>query len=187
MRAAAESSFEFYGFTVLVRDLDPQGHVANHVYVAYLSEARARYVRALDDGAEGLRPSVVAEMRCRYASPLLPWESFRVGVRLARVGRTSIGFAYQVRTADRLVADGDSTEVLVDPRTGRPRQIPNGARARLSALLFAGDARREIEPRTRSPKPALSNAAREKTKRDGIAPRSKRTGQPRRRLTQHQP
>jgi len=66
----AADAFEYHEFNVLVRDLDPQGHVANHVYVAYLSEARARFMRAVDDGGPGFRPSVVAEMRCRYRSPL---------------------------------------------------------------------------------------------------------------------
>ena len=85
-RVTEADGFEFHEFNVLVRDLDPQGHVANHVYVAYLSEARARFMRAADDGGPGFRPSVVAEIRCRYRSPLLAWERFRVGVRIARLG-----------------------------------------------------------------------------------------------------
>jgi acyl-CoA thioester hydrolase len=135
------AEFEFHDFTVLVRDLDPQGHVANHVYVAYLSEARARYVRGLGGLESGLMPSVVAEVRCRYLSPLVAWERFRVGVRIARVGRTSIGFAYRVCTEDRVVAEGDSTEVLIDRATGRPREIPPSVRARLDTIVgVRGDA-----------------------------------------------
>ncbi|MEW6272268.1 MAG: thioesterase family protein [Thermodesulfobacteriota bacterium] len=128
------AEFEYHDFDVLVRDLDPQGHVANHVYVAYLSEARARFMRGLGGLDSGLMPSVVAEVRCRYLSPLLPWEKFRVGVRIARVGRTSIGFAYRVCTADRAVAEGDSTEVLIDRATGCPREIPSSVRARLETI-----------------------------------------------------
>lgn len=127
--------FEDHEFNVLVRDLDPQGHVANHVYVAYLSEARARFMRAFEDGEVGFRPAVVAEIRCRYRSPLLPWERFRVSVRVARIGATSVGFVYEVRTDDRLVADGDSVEVLVDPETRRPRPVPDALRARLERLI----------------------------------------------------
>ncbi|HEY8514327.1 MAG TPA: thioesterase family protein [Candidatus Binatia bacterium] len=135
------ADFEYHDFDVLVRDLDPQGHVANHVYVAYLSEARARYMRSLGGFEAGLLPSVVAEVRCRYLSPLLPWEKFRVGVRVARVGRTSIDFAYRVCTAERTVAEGDSTEVLIDRATGRPREIPSSVRARLEAIAgVRGDA-----------------------------------------------
>ena len=135
------AEFEFHDFNVLVRDLDPQGHVANHVYVAYLSEARARYMRGLGGLESGLMPSVVAEVRCRYLSPLLPWEKFRVGVRIARVGRTSIRFAYRICTEDRVVAEGESTEVLVDRTTGRPREIPQSARAELDTIVSVpGDA-----------------------------------------------
>lgn len=132
MSVASAGPFEFHEFDVLVRDLDPQGHVANHVYVAYLSEARARFMRALDRQSAGLLPSVVAEIRCRYVSPLAPFERFRVGVRVAAVGRTSVRFVYVVYAGDRLVADGDSTEVLIHAATGRPREIPPALRALLA-------------------------------------------------------
>lgn len=155
-------AFEDHEFNVLVRDLDPQGHVANHVYVAYLSEARARFMRAFEGTETAFRPSVVAEMRCRYRSPLLAWETFRVSVRIASVGRTSVGFAYQIRTADRLIADGDSVEVLVDAESRRPREIPAGLRARLEERIAADAARAGASPRL----------AEERTRQDGIAPRS---------------
>ena len=154
-------AFEFHEFNVLVRDLDPQGHVANHVYVAYLSEARARFMRAIDGGGPGFRPSVVAEIRCRYRSPLLAWESFRVGVRIARLGRTSVVFGYEIRSADRLIADGDSVEVLVDPTTRRPREIPPAVRSRLAGR-FASAGGAGVRP---------ADSAQERTGHDGIAPR----------------
>lgn len=154
--------FENHEFNVLVRDLDPQGHVANHVYVAYLSEARARFMRAFEDGGEAFRPSVVAEMRCRYRSPLLAWERFRVRVRIARVGRTSVGFAYEVHTEDRLIADGDSVEVLVDAQSRRPRDISPALRARLERLIATYDEREPTPPHSTG----------ERTRHDGISPRS---------------
>ena len=48
MSEDSRTPYRFFDFTVLVRDLDPQAHMANHVYVAYLSEARARWMRELD-------------------------------------------------------------------------------------------------------------------------------------------
>lgn len=155
-------AFENHEFNVLVRDLDPQGHVANHVYVAYLSEARARFMRAFEGGGTAFKPSVVAEMRCRYRSPLLAWETFRVRVRIARVGRTSVGFAYQVRAGDRLIAEGDSVEVLVDQESRRPREVPAALRAQLEGLIAAYD-----EEESASPYPDP-----ERTRQDGIASRS---------------
>jgi acyl-CoA thioester hydrolase len=125
--------FEFFDFTVLVRDLDPQAHMANHVYVAYFSEARARFLSAFEGGASSLRPSVVADVRCSYVSPLLSREAFRVGVRVSRIGRTSVAFEYEIRASDRLCARGTSVEVLVDAETRRPRAIPDDLRVRLVA------------------------------------------------------
>jgi acyl-CoA thioester hydrolase len=128
---APESPYRFFDFIVLVRDLDPQAHMANHVYVAYLSEARARFMRSFDDAEASLLPSVVAEVRCRYLSPLAARESFQVGVRVARVGRTSIGFEYEIRTPDRVVSRAESVEVLIDRETRRPREVPTELRTRL--------------------------------------------------------
>jgi acyl-CoA thioester hydrolase len=156
-----DQAFDYHEFAVLVRDLDPQGHVANHIYVAYLSEARARFMRAFDDGGPGFKPSVVAEIRCRYLSPLLAWERFRVGVRIASVGRTSVGFAYEVRTDDRLVATGDSVEVLIDATTRRPREIPLPVRTRIATAL-------EGAPQSRM---SPTDPAQERTRQDGIPPR----------------
>lgn len=156
----AATTFDDHEFNVLVRDLDPQGHVANHIYVAYLSEARARFMRAFDGDEIGFRPSVVAEMRCRYRSPLLAWERFRVGLRIARVGRTSVVFAYRIETDDRLIADADSVEVLVDPETRRPREIPAALRARIAARFALDDGA------------AAAKTVEERTRQDGIAPRS---------------
>jgi len=117
------------GFEVLVRDLDPQAHMANHVYVAYLSEARARVLRALDPDGRWLRPSVVADVHVRYVSSLLAWEAFRVGVRIARVGTSSVTYAYRVVGADgRTCAEAESVEVTLDERTRKPRPLTPEAR-----------------------------------------------------------
>ena len=133
MTQGSGDSYHFFDFTVLVRDLDPQAHMANHVYVAYLSEARARFLARFEGGAGTMRPSVVADVRCSYVSPLLARESFRVGVRVSRVGRTSVGFEYEIRATDRLCARAESVEVLVDAETRRPREVPADLRARLVA------------------------------------------------------
>jgi len=97
-------------------------------------------------------------------SPLLPFERFQVNVRVAAVGRTSLRFAYRVLAGDRLVADGDSTEVLVDPATKRPREIPPATRERLMARVARVAAEHGAADRP-------LDAAGERTRHDGIAPR----------------
>lgn len=127
------AAYRWFEFGVLVRDLDPQAHMANHVYVAYLSEARARLMRDLDPDGRVFRPSVVADVHVKYVSSLLPRETFRVGVAVTRVGTSSVTFGYRVEGGDgRLVAEGDSVEVMVDPETRRPRPLSDEARRRLA-------------------------------------------------------
>lgn len=124
------ADFTYFDFQVLVRDIDPNAHMANHVYVAYLSEARARLLRALDPGRRHFLPSVVADVHVRYRDALQPMERFRVGVAVTKVGTSSITFAYRFEGADgRLAAEAESVEVAVDAVTRRPRPIaPEGRR-----------------------------------------------------------
>lgn len=126
-----DGAYRWFEFTVLVRDLDPQAHMANHVYVAYLSEARARFMRELDPDGRIFRPSVVADVHVRYVSSLRARETFRVGVRVTKLGTSSVTFGYRVEGDDgRHVADADSVEVMVDPETRRPRPLSaDGRRA----------------------------------------------------------
>jgi len=98
--------------------------MANHVYVAYLSEARARWMREIDPDGRHFRPSVVADVHVRYVSSLVARETFRVGVGVTRVGTSSITFGYRMLGSDgRVAAEADSVEVMVDPETRRPRAL----------------------------------------------------------------
>jgi acyl-CoA thioester hydrolase len=107
--------------------------MANHAYVAYLSEARARWMRELDPDARLFRPSVVADVHVRYTSSLLAREAFRVGVRVARVGTSSVTFGYRILGSDgRVAAEAESVEVMVDPETRRPRPLSAEARRALT-------------------------------------------------------
>jgi acyl-CoA thioester hydrolase len=116
-----------------VRDLDPQAHMANHVYVAYLSEARARWMREIDPDARLFRPSVVADVHVKYVSSLQARERFTVGVRVAKLGTSGVTFDYRVLGDDgRLAAEADSVEVMVDPETRRPRPLSDEARRALA-------------------------------------------------------
>jgi acyl-CoA thioester hydrolase len=115
-----------------VRDLDPQAHMGNHVYVAYLSEARARWMREIDPDGRLFRPSVVADVHVKYVSSLQPREMFSVGVRVAKIGTSSVTFDYRVLGDDgRLAAEADSVEVMIDPETRRPRALSAEARTAL--------------------------------------------------------
>jgi acyl-CoA thioester hydrolase len=75
----------------------------------------------------------VADVHVRYVSSLQARERFRVGVRVTRVGTSSITFGYRVLGGDgRLCAEGDSVEVAIDPKTRRPRALTAEARQLVS-------------------------------------------------------
>ena len=108
------------------RDIDALGHVNNAVYFTYFEIARTRYYEAVF-GARTLEDIdfLVASIRCDYLSPVVFGETLEVGIRIPWVGRTSYGFAYEVRVLGdgRVAARAESVQVRIDVRTNQKLPI----------------------------------------------------------------
>lgn len=80
-------------------DLDPQWHVNNARTVSLIEHGRLAYLVRLglwdgkDFNALGL---IVADVHVTYLEPLMLWESYRVDVRVSRLGNKSLTFEYQI-------------------------------------------------------------------------------------------
>lgn len=61
-----------------------------------------------------------AGLKVNYRSVLRFMDEVRVAATIARLGRTSVTFAFEVRREDELCVDGEITAVFVD-ESGRPR------------------------------------------------------------------
>jgi acyl-CoA thioester hydrolase len=112
---------------VRFRDIDAMGHVNNAVYLTYFEIARVAYHQALAGGAPlGATDFdfILAEVTCRYRSPVILGETVLVGIRVGSLGRKSFTFEYEMReqASGRLVADGQSAQVMYDygQRCSRP-------------------------------------------------------------------
>lgn len=123
-------------------DLDAYGHVNNAAMLTILEEARigafwasdephpgepdptAHRIALLDAGPRSTTLTLIARQEVEY---LLPIEYTRVPmiVRLwlSHVGGASIDVCYEVLIRGTLHAVAQSTIVLVDAATGRPRRI----------------------------------------------------------------
>lgn len=134
------SKFEIYSkVKVRYSETDMSGHVNNISYLIYLEQARAEYLDSLELGS--LNPNaivVTADVWCHYHAEAFYSEELDVGVRVARIGNSSIDLEYCIQsTRDRrLVVTGAGTIVIVDKQTKKPLQIPEAVRDRIEVKAY---------------------------------------------------
>lgn len=151
----SETFSTWYPLQIRFRDLDPLAHVNNTVYFTYFEEARSYYFEQLkpwlkqwpseeqdqeemphnpriQTGPRGHRfGTLVKEISCTYNLPLVRSDLAEVGVRVSKIGRTSIVMEHQIcdrQDHERIFATGRSTLVWCNYHTGRPHPVPPSLR-----------------------------------------------------------
>ena len=124
---------------VRFREVDAMGHVNNVAYLAYFEDARVAYHQALAGeatmGVTGFE-FILAEINCKYRSPAYFGETLLVGIRVARLGRKSFDFEYEIRdhVSDRLIAEGQSVQVMFDYDIRRSKLLSAAFAEKVEAL-----------------------------------------------------
>jgi acyl-CoA thioester hydrolase len=133
---------EFH-FSVIVEarysDLDPQWHVNNVRYLAYLEHARLSYLVKLGlwDGLDfnqlGL---IVADIHIAYIAPMLLFQKARIELRTARIGTKSMTFEYRLsdETSGVLLATAETVMVGFDYNEQQSIPIPADWREKIAAF-----------------------------------------------------
>lgn len=118
---------------------DAFGHVNNVVYFRWFETARIAYgikvgLAMRRDGAT-IGP-IVAALNCNYRRQVKYPDTIHVGARITKFGRTSLVMEYAVFSDahQAVAADGDSTLVVFDYTTNRPRPIPDELRQAVEQL-----------------------------------------------------
>jgi len=132
-----KNDFYFYQpIIVRYRDLDPQGHVNNAVYLTYLESARTAYYQAVGFWHPGAFPRtgmVVAHNHIDYLAPIFLGESVRVGLRTDEMGQKSLRMTFQIEKGDGTVAArGQSVMVAFDNSTDSTILIPADWREKIT-------------------------------------------------------
>jgi acyl-CoA thioester hydrolase len=121
-------------------DTDTQGHVFNPNYFVYFDDAITDYLEALGlPYAEITRRGhdlVVARAECDFRSSGAFGETLVVGVRVSRVGNTSLTFGLRAteEKTGRVVAEGVEVYVVLDRESHVPTPVPTYLREAVTRL-----------------------------------------------------
>ena len=118
-------------------DNDVYGHINNVVYYAYFDTIANQYLIDVGGFDFATSPAVgyVVESGCRYFAPLKHPEPVHGGLRVARLGRSSVTYEIGLFGADdEAAAEGFFVHVFVDREGERPTPIPAKIRDALERL-----------------------------------------------------
>jgi acyl-CoA thioester hydrolase len=141
-RAGAELSITDFPHTTVVttrwKDNDVNGHVNNVEYYSYFDTAICEFLVNRDwrEADDGETVAVCAESGCRFINSLSFPDRVRAGLRVSRLGRTSVVYQlglFNDRT-ETLAAEGFFVHVFVGRKDRRPTQIPRSIRAALTQI-----------------------------------------------------
>jgi len=120
-------------------DNDAYGHVNNVVYYSYFDTVVNAYLihAGALDVARGEVIGVVVETACQYFRAITFPDIVHAGLRVARLGATSVRYEIAIfaNDEDTAAAQGHFIHVYVDRDTRRPAALPAELRAALEPLL----------------------------------------------------
>jgi len=120
-------------------DNDVYGHVNNALYYAFFDTAINQYL--INEGgldiARGRVIGFAAESHCQYLQALSFPEVVEVGLRVGRLGNSSVRYELAIFKVGEpsAAAAGYFVHVFVDRETRRPVPIPTSIRTALERLL----------------------------------------------------
>jgi acyl-CoA thioester hydrolase len=128
------------------RDTDAMGHINNAVYLTYFEAARAGYYTAVTGRSfEGIADDpvsiILVHATVDFRAQAWYGERLLVACRATWAGHSSFAFGYRV-TADvdstrgpgRVIAEGETIQVMFDYATQRPTRIPADLLAQIAAF-----------------------------------------------------
>jgi acyl-CoA thioester hydrolase len=119
-------------------DNDAYGHVNNVVYYSFFDTAVNRYL--IDEGVLDIRDGesigFVVETACKYETPIAFPDTVTAGIRVARIGNSSVRYEVGIfrNDDDEAAAHGHFVHVYVDRATQRPQPVEGPMRAALEKI-----------------------------------------------------
>ena len=129
----------FRPITTRWHDNDIYGHVNNVVYYSYFDSAVNAYL--IEQGGldihRGEVIGYVVNSSCDYHSPVAYPDSLEAGLRVDRLGNSSVQYGVAIfrQGESTACANGRFTHVFVDRTTSKPAAMPALLRAALERIL----------------------------------------------------
>ncbi|GLU32611.1 thioesterase family protein [Trinickia caryophylli] len=124
-------------------DNDVYGHVNNVVYYSYFDTVVNEYLirSGVLDVEGGSTIGLVVETQCNYFAPLVFPDRVDAGLRVARIGTSSVRYEVGLfkEDSDTPAAQGHFVHVYVDRASRRPVPLGEPLRAALAPLLVGQD------------------------------------------------
>ena len=132
----------FYEIPTRWLDNDVYGHVNNVNYYSFFDTAIAHYL--IEGGLDPWRSETIGfcvESSCRFHKATRFPDRITAGLRVARLGRSSVTYAIGIfrNDDDETAASGHFVHVFVDRETERPAPIPEPLRGALERIVVEGD------------------------------------------------
>jgi len=141
--AARRAYSSFLAIPTRWMDNDTYGHVNNVTYYSYFDTVvNEHLIRAgALDIRDGDAIGIVVETACRFHKPLSFPETIDAGLRVARLGHSSVAYEIALFRAcdDDAAATGRFVHVWVDRAQRRPIAVPVRIRAALEPLQRAAE------------------------------------------------
>jgi acyl-CoA thioester hydrolase len=120
-------------------DNDAYGHVNNVVYYSWFDTAVNAYLieQGVLDIHHGETIGLVIETQCNYFSPLAFPQTVEAGIRVARLGSSSVRYEVGLFAQGEplTAAKGHFVHVYVDKQTRRPVPLPFNLKTVLETLV----------------------------------------------------
>jgi acyl-CoA thioester hydrolase len=129
----------FYPITTRWSDNDIYGHVNNVIYYSYFDSVANRYL--IEEGSldisDGRIVGYVVNSGCQYHAPITYPESIEAGVRVDKLGNSSVqyGIAIFKTGEEQAAAHGHFVHVFVERAENKSVPIPQNLRVALENIL----------------------------------------------------
>ncbi len=129
----------FVPITTRWHDNDLYGHVNNVTYYSYFDSVANSFLihQGGLDIHHGDIIGLVVNSGCSYHAPLAFPDQLEGGLRINRLGNSSVEYGIAIFRSDcnKAAAEGHFVHVFVDRSTRRPTTIPNNIRSAFESIL----------------------------------------------------
>lgn len=141
---SARSDFpHFVAIVPRLKDNDVYGHINNTVYGEYFDTAVNQTLinAGVLDMHHGAVIGLVVASHAAFFKPIAFPDTFTIGVRVARLGCSSVDYEFALFRGDEELASaqGGYTHVYIDRESSRPVDLPEALREFLQTLIVATD------------------------------------------------